>query len=44
MTFAHLRERWLNWFGLVAHSSGAFSQNVIITLMAGTGQRGEGGR
>ena len=31
----------LNWFGLVAHSSGAFSQHVIYTLIEGACQ-GEG--
>ena len=31
------RERLLKWFGLVAHSSGAFSQHVIYTLMEGAG-------
>ena len=28
------------WFGLMAHSSGTFSQHVIYTLMEGAGQGG----
>ena len=36
-----LREIWLNYFGHVEHSSGAFSQHVIDTLMEGAGNRGD---
>ena len=35
-----LREMWL-YFGHMEHSSGAFSQHVIYTLMKGTVKRGE---
>ena len=35
------RERWLNWFELVAHSSGAFSQHVIYTLIEGADEGGK---
>ena len=31
-----------NFFGHVEHSSGAFSQHVIYTLMEGAGRRGGG--
>ena len=35
-----LGEIWLNYFGHVEHSSGAFGQHVIYKLMEGTGTRG----
>ena len=38
-----LREIWLNYFGHVEQSSGAFSQHVIYTLMDGAGE-GVGGK
>ena len=31
-----------NYFGHVEHSSGAFSQHVIYTLVEGAGKRGHG--
>ena len=37
-----LREISLNYFGHVEHSSDAFSQHVINTLMEGAGKRGGG--
>ena len=37
------REIWLNYFGQVERSSGAFSQHVINTSMEGAGKRGGGG-
>ena len=36
-----LKENWLNWFGHVEHSSGAFSQHLIYTLMGGAGHGGQ---
>ena len=38
-----LRELCLNYFRYVEHSSGAFSQHAICTLMEGTGKRVGGG-
>ena len=34
-----LREIWLNYFGHVEHSSGAFSQQLMYILMEGAGKR-----
>ena len=36
-----LKEIWLNYFEHVKHSSGAFSQHVIYTLMEDAGKRGD---
>ena len=38
-----LRDIWLNYFGHVECSSGAFSQHAIYTLMEGADKRGWGG-
>ena len=35
-----LREIWLKYFGHVEHSGGAFSHNMIYTLMEGDNKRG----
>ena len=35
-----LREIWLNYFGHVEHSSGAFSQYVVYTLKDDAAKRG----
>ena len=35
-----LNEIWLNYFGHVEHSSGAFSQHVILTLIEGADKGG----
>ena len=35
-----LREIWLNYNGHMEHSSGAFSQYVIYTLIEGAGKSG----
>ena len=36
----NMRQIWLNYFGHVEHSCGAFSQHVIYTFMEGAGKRG----
>ena len=38
MASFEIEREWLNWFGLAARSSGAFSQHAIYTLVEGAGQ------